>query len=80
LAETSRTSPISTPPEVGIVLGRRTDLGQLAPAADPLGGAGVSHRVRLVSADRMPAGVARDARAPASRARPGTSETLVGAA
>lgn len=54
-------------PLVGIIMGSRSDLEQLAPAADVLAELGVPHEVRIVSAHRTPEWMSEYARSAESR-------------
>lgn len=44
----------STAPVVGVVMGSKSDLPVMQPAADVLAGLGIPHEVRIVSAHRTP--------------------------
>ena len=53
-ARARKKPPAAAPPLVGIIMGSRTDLETLQPAADLLTELGVPHEVRIVSAHRTP--------------------------
>jgi 5-(carboxyamino)imidazole ribonucleotide mutase len=59
--------PTATSPLVGVVMGSRSDLSVMQPAADVLAELGLAHEIRVVSAHRTPDHMYTYARAAADR-------------